>query len=138
MKKITLANPKGEVIKFLARGQRGSSTAVELVIDAKGVVAQDADAALAKERLGSSIVVEDIDAKAAAKAVTDAVNTANKPTAEEIAAEEARRAALTDEEREAEDKAKADAEEKAKADAKAKKEADKAAKKAAKEAGKTK
>ena len=138
MKKVTLANPKGEVIRFLARGQRGSNTAVELVIDAKGVIAQDADAALAKERFGGNITVEDIDAKAAAKAVAGAVKTANTPTDEEVAAEEARRATLTDEEREAEDKAKAEADEKEAADAK-KKADDKAAKKAAsKTAGKNK
>lgn len=125
MKKITLADAKGEVIKFLARGQRGSSTAVELVIDAKGVVAQDVDAALAKERLGSSIVVEDIDAKAAAKAASAAINKATGPTPEEIAAEEARRAALTDEERAAEDAAKAQAKKDAKEAAKAAKAAGK-------------
>ena len=120
MKKITLTNGKGEIIKFLARGQRGSATAVELVIDSKGIIAQDSDAALAKERLGSSIVVEDIDAKAAAKTITEIIK--KDPTPEELA-EEARRAALTDEERAAEDKAKAEADEKAKADAKAAKKA---------------
>jgi len=83
MKKITLADAKGEIIKFLVRGQRGSSTAVELVIDAKGVVAQDADAALAKERLGSSIIITDVDAKAAAQAVVEAVADATEPAPDE-------------------------------------------------------
>lgn len=111
MKKVSLANPEAEVIRFLARGQRGSATAIELVIDAKGVIAQDNDAALAKERFGGNIIVSDIDAKEAAKTVTEAL----KPTADEIAAEEARRAALTEEERAAEDAAKAEAEAKASA-----------------------
>lgn len=93
MKKVTLTNPKAEVIRFLARGQRGSATAVELVIDAEGTLAQDADAALALERFGGNITVTDINAKEAAKAVIDAIKP--EPTDEEIA-EEARRAALTD------------------------------------------
>lgn len=81
MKKIALANPKGEVIKFLARGQRGSSKAVELEIDAKGVFAQDADAELAKERLGNAVVVTDVDAKTAAKDAKAAASSAKAPKA---------------------------------------------------------
>lgn len=134
MKKVALTNPKAEVIRFLARGQRGSATAVELVIDAEGTLAHDADAALALERFGDNIVVTEVDAKAEAAKLIEKAG----PTAEELAAEEARRAALTDEEREAEDKAKAEAEEKAKADAAAAKAAAKTAKAAAKTANKPK
>lgn len=122
MKKVTLAKGGEDFIKFLVRGQRGSANAVELKIDSEGVIVQDGDAVFLKERLGSNINVEDVDVRGAAKDLTNSVK-----AAEDLAAEEARRAALTDEERAAEDKAKVEAAEKA-----AKKAADKEAKKAAK------
>lgn len=115
MKKIILANEGAEVIKFLVRGQRNSNNALEIVIDSKGVLVQDADAVLVKERLGSNVDVVDVDVKKEAAKLAPVVDDA---------VEVARRAALTEEERAAEDEAKA----KAEADAKA---AKKAAKKVA-------
>lgn len=92
MKKITLADPKGEVIKFLVRGQRNSSHALEIEIDAKGVLVQNDDVAFIVERLGEAVTVSDVDTKATANDIL----------------EEARRAALTDAERAAEDTAAAE------------------------------
>lgn len=130
MKKVTLSNPNADVIKFLVRGQRGSASAVELEIDAEGVIVDEADAAVVAERLGGNVTISDVDIKKVAAAALGKV----EPTPEEIAAEEARRAALSDEERAAEDEAKAKAEVDAKAAAKAAKAAEKAAKAAAKKA----
>lgn len=104
MKKIILSNPNADVIKFLVRGQRNSATAVELEIDAEGVLVDESDAKIVAERLGGNVIISDVDVRKAAAELLKAV------TPEEIAAEEARRAALTDEERAAEDEAKAKAE----------------------------
>ena len=72
MKKITLSNPEAEVIKFLVRGQRGSVDAVDLEIDAAGVIVSDADAAIVIERLGGNVDVVDVDAQVVA---TDMIET---------------------------------------------------------------
>ena len=86
MKKVTLSNPDADVIKFLVRGQRGSATAVELEIDAEGVLVDEADAKVVSERLGGNVTITDVDVKKAAAEAIGKVLPTPKDVADKKAA----------------------------------------------------